>query len=337
MSINLKSESRKQQSAGFTLVELLVVITIIGILIALLLPAVQAAREAARRMQCSNNFRQTGLAILNYEQQNGTLPQGQVFYRVEFDSNSSCGPLPTGTIFADKYYVGASWCGAILPQMELQNIYDMFNWKLVNGATYKDASGHDNFVAGGIRIDTFVCPSAPDGSDYVDMTPSRAQSGRKPNEDSGPTSIAGISDSRQWWCDDSGDHSARQFPRTNGIFGNLRSCRVSDVKDGMSNTLMLAEVTGGGPGTQLGTAWVVNALIDTLNGINGPQSLPGGRMTDFSYNEISASSYHPGGCNGALGDGSVHFLSQNIAAHILEALATRDGASIDQVQISGAP
>ena len=92
---------------GFTLVELLVVITIIGILVALLLPAVQAAREAARRMQCGNNLKQIGLALLNYEQTCGTFPPGSLEL-----------PLPG---------YGISWLGRVLPYCEQQNIYQQLD------------------------------------------------------------------------------------------------------------------------------------------------------------------------------------------------------------------
>ncbi len=95
------------RSSGFTLVELLVVIAIIGILIALLLPAVQAAREAARRLQCSNNLRQIALAVLNYEAQLGTFP-------VSIHHSSQGGVVGTGM----------SWMIGILPFMEQQALYD---------------------------------------------------------------------------------------------------------------------------------------------------------------------------------------------------------------------
>ena len=93
--------------SGFTLVELLVVITIIGILIALLLPAVQAAREAARRAQCTNNVKQIGLAVLNYESLSGVFP-------------------PSGISMKSGNY-GFSWIGRILPYTEQENIYDQLD------------------------------------------------------------------------------------------------------------------------------------------------------------------------------------------------------------------
>ena len=101
-------------AAGFTLVELLVVITIIGILIALLLPAVQAAREAARRMQCSNNLKQVGLAILNYESSYSVLPPG-------------------GLRLSSRAAYGSSWWVRILPYIEAGNVldrYDVFERRL---------------------------------------------------------------------------------------------------------------------------------------------------------------------------------------------------------------
>ena len=253
-----------------------------------------------------------------------------MFYYASWTS-APCGPLPAGTGFPSgaSYYIGSSWCGAILPQLEMQSIYDMFDWSLTNGAT----SG-TNFTAGGHRVDAFICPSDPNGKEYGMVAPGSAQPGRDPDEDSGPTNIAGVSDMSNFLCD---PNYPKQFPWVTGIFGNVQCCRVSDVKDGLSNTLMLAEATGGESGTNTNFVWVVIPLIDTLDGINGPYTIPGGGAFAGGRSAAGASSYHPGGCNVALGDGSAHFFSQNIAANVLDAMTTRNGVGIDQVIISGAP
>src|SRR3954454_7643862 len=109
---------RNHQRNGFTLIELLVVIAIIGVLIALLLPAVQAAREAARRIQCTNNLKQLGLAIHNYESIHGMLPIGRVWT-----------PLP-GVAFPG-FFMGpqnTNWFTQMLGQLEQQNLYNAFNF-----------------------------------------------------------------------------------------------------------------------------------------------------------------------------------------------------------------
>ena len=136
MAENQKSEIRNQKSRAFTLVELLVVITIIGILIALLLPAVQAAREAARRMQCSNNLKQIGLAILNYESANGVLPIGTNF-RVDSVGQS----YKANSVFA-----------SLLPYVEQMALYDMYDFK-------KRVYQAPNTQVVVVQIPAFLCPS----------------------------------------------------------------------------------------------------------------------------------------------------------------------------------
>src|SRR5204862_8363683 len=105
---------------GFTLVELLRVIAIIGVLVALLLPAVQAAREAARRMQCTNNLKQIGLAIHNYHDAQGRFPSGFIFQA----------PGMANRADRPNRAAGFSWHTFILPQLEQQNLYNQLNFQL---------------------------------------------------------------------------------------------------------------------------------------------------------------------------------------------------------------
>ena len=136
--------SRVGHTGGFTLVELLVVIAIIGILVALLLPAVQAAREAARRVQCANNMKQIALALCAYETGYGVYPPG----RVGYDKGSR-----------GRKEVGTSALVLILPQLELQNIYDLFNFR--NGPWGYNSTWFlgTNAAAIAARPSVYVCPS----------------------------------------------------------------------------------------------------------------------------------------------------------------------------------
>ncbi len=293
------------------MVELLVVITIIGILIALLLPAVQAAREAARRLQCCNNFKQAGLALHNYHSVKGCFPPGLF---IKFVPSA---PTPT------LQYLGGclSWSAFIIPYLEQEALNEVA--KIGVGLPYPSTG------AGATVITAYICPSDPRGKEGIIYTsypgaPLMA-----------PINMAGVSDSTEWtYLGSDGTWWAILFPEVDGILGGYEPCTIADIKDGTSNTLMVGEVVGLGPGTNVGPFWIAWNLQDTADGINSP--------TGFACDGFA--SFHPGGCNFLLADGSVSFLSENITSAILKALTTRDGLNRrsytvpkTEVLISGPP
>ncbi len=300
---------------GFTLVELLVVITIIGILIALLLPAVQAAREAARRLQCSNNFKQIGLALHNYHSAHNCFPPGGIYV----DS-----PL----------YIGPSWCGLILPYMEQTQILGQYNFSLPPPGWGVYAG--TNELVGGNRIPAFCCPSDPQD----ELLPIGTSNGSTPGGSIlwYNANVGGVTDSRSAWTDD----LQAALIDGDGMLMNVKAIRIAEVADGTSNTLFVGEVTGGGSGSLRGWTWAGASLFSPYFGINGLGTIPGEGVFQPTGND-GFSSYHPGGCHFLMVDGSVHYISQNIAFNLLIALTTRDGAKYhstgtpDQVLVTGPP
>jgi prepilin-type N-terminal cleavage/methylation domain-containing protein/prepilin-type processing-associated H-X9-DG protein len=324
-----------RRRVGFTLVELLVVIAIIGVLVALLLPAIQAARESARRSQCLNNFKQVGLAIHNHESAKKSLPIGAV-YNLSMYWTSQCGsqPLPSGGIPLYNY----SWSAFILPFLEESAVSGTFNYKLQSlDKTTPNAQGKTNFQIAATFISVYGCPSNPQSKELVSCC-SNQFNGATELEDVAHTSMCAVVDSENFTCGTEvipkiygGAVGAIPDPRHgNGAFGNLKGGRVKDFTDGLSHTLFVGEVLGGGPGTNRGHYWSSHNLLDTKDGINGSTTSVAGPWTaSTSFRTTTFASMHPGGCHFLYGDGSVQFLSEDIAQSVLTSLTTRVGNEIN--------
>lgn len=342
---------------GFTLVELLVVIAIIGILIALLLPAVQAAREAARRSQCANNLKQMGLAMHNYHDVFKTLPPGTINPGMDVASYT---PAHFASVLNHTGHE------LILPFMEQQTVYDKIDFRicsngLVNGSGVL-AGGWPNANTPVLKtlISTFLCPTdrgdergvllRTDAADYI------ADGQRHTNYALCAGGHGNGWSNGAYWAAYGASTSNLVDGRTGiayrGAFGHNGAAQFRDFVDGTSNVVIVGEVTISnrrstayehfwGGYRRYNTFFNNHPNIDATHinnvryHINGPTCVGGmtGDCTpaDPKHHVGVTASLHPGGAQYTLGDGSTRFVSETIDKSlwaVVTRLATRQTDSL---------
>ncbi len=322
---------RVRRTNGFTLVELLVVIAIIGILVALLLPAVQAAREAARRMSCTNNLKQVTLALHNFHDTYKRFP--------------SSGDYPVGA-------TGDAWSiqARLLPFLEKANLHDLINY---------DASYSTQPAVTQLRVETYLCPSEVNDRARVDgslthyplsygvnvgtwfvFDPNTQQMGDGLTGPNSKTNMASITD---------GTSNTLAFAEVKAYSPYLRD-GGSPSGAGQPIPVNTATVAGYGGDFKSNsghTEWVdgrvhqtgftatfpPNTVTPYSDGsqnydVDFNSSREGKTTNQVTYAVVTSRSYHPGGVNVSLADGSVRFVAQTIDAQMWRNAATRNGGEV---------
>jgi prepilin-type N-terminal cleavage/methylation domain-containing protein len=330
-------------STGFTLVELLVVVAIIGILVALLLPAIQAAREAARRSQCQNHMKQISLATLNFENTRKYLPPSKWFAQRRVAGSTA------------PQVVSHSTLAYVLPYVEetaLSSQYSLeFNWDETTRGPNQSQSNHE---LNQTLVPVFRCPTAPqeratgtgatslantgaidyrvcdafalgtksDGTkvalqEFLDSTPPKVQ--RRPNSKGGYHSVL--------W-----NQSSLADPT------NSKYARLKDTTDGLSQTMMWFE-TGGAPLKYILGVLQSSGIAGNSSETQGGRSWADGDNWYVIHDHCGDSffncnnneeiySFHSGGAFFGFGDGAVHFISADISPDVFVSLFTRDSSDV---------
>ncbi len=316
---------RKHSEPGFTLVELLVVIAIIGVLVALLLPAVQAAREAARRTQCISNLKQLSIGLLNYESANNAFPIG-------FEYPDTSNP-------ATMQNMGANWTVLLLPYIEQQAVYDQFDF--------------DGFISDQLNsqprnasLSVMLCPtdvqynSIPmiirSGGGRAGTTENAwARGNYAANAGNGPL-LQGRNDSI-----DGPESKGWQDPKRRGVIGPNVAAKLKDITDGLTNSILLAEVRAGVTEFDRRGTWALGQAGSSMlfwygstGDANGPNvcnanadDIAGPKNSDKALLELecmpdwtgddwgdqaTTRSLHAGGVVLGMADGSAHFITDDV-------------------------
>jgi prepilin-type N-terminal cleavage/methylation domain-containing protein len=329
---------RNLRRRGFTLVELLVVIAIIGILVGLLLPAVQAIREAARRTQCLNNLKQLGLALHNYEGAYKAFPES----RWSPDGTSGYVIPPAQGAGTSSWL---SWSVSILPYIEQLAVADSFDFKKPWFDVY-------NVPSVSTQLEMFTCPTTPDSprTDPYHLRGAAAGDYGTINEVHNTVFTTVLSP----------PITGLPVESREGALAKQKKNRTRDIVDGLSNTIMLAENAGkpqawtakGRMTAQMfagytddkvilfngeyivsdGTGWADPDCGFTVNGASDNGLIKYGPKMINAINASEIYAFHPGGACFLYSDGGTRFLSQAIDSRSFVFQCTRDGGEIVNVE-----
>ena len=316
---------------GFTLVELLVVIAIIGILIALLLPAVQSAREAARRLQCTNKMKQLGLALHNYHSAHGSFASGYI---------TDKRPTGSGWCHEDSSCAtnGAPWSVLILPYLEQTTLYERFDFQQTftsaSNCPSQGSAESNNHKVWDTPLSLYQCPSDP---------------GSQPDVNN--INYLGVQGGGEF-----GDAVCRSGSRVfffNGALYHNSKTRIAHISDGSSHVFLLGETkyiptpvhratgafgyAGWASGARFDGApnpYTLAAAVQQINSVPGSGGEPNTEVPDM-YPQMSNlfGSFHVGGCNFAMCDGSVRFVNESVDLKTYQSTAIRN----DGLPLGGLP